>query len=125
MRCFVRFGQLFTHLWGFWSKSISFFEQIKGCIVFILSKPKLNQQLSSTEFEVRLHSYPEVHHPPPTTTQSRPLTSCLRQPGARLTSAGRPRACAVRVGLDACPSQWGQFEGRAVVGNRSSSRLSS
>ena len=29
----------------------------------ILSKPKLNQQLSSTEFEVRLHSYIEIHPP--------------------------------------------------------------
>ena len=28
-----------------------------------LSKPKLNQQRSSTEFEVRLHSYPVIHHP--------------------------------------------------------------
>ena len=28
-----------------------------------LSKPKLNQQLSSTEFEVRLHSYIEIHPP--------------------------------------------------------------
>ena len=27
-----------------------------------LSKPKLNQQLISTEFEVRLHSYSEIHH---------------------------------------------------------------
>ena len=35
-----------------------------------LSKPKLNQNLSSTEFEVRLHSYsdihPTTHHPPGT-----------------------------------------------------------
>ena len=31
----------------------------------VLSKPKLNYQLNSTEFEVRLHSYTEVHHPPP------------------------------------------------------------
>ena len=42
-----------------------------------------------------------------------------------LTSAGRPRACAVRVGLYACPRQWGQFERRAVAGNRSSPRLTS
>jgi hypothetical protein len=28
-----------------------------------LSKPKLNQQLNSTEFEVRLHSYPVIHPP--------------------------------------------------------------
>ena len=36
-----------------------------------LSQPKLNQQLSSTEFEVRLHSYKEIHHhPQPTTTQT-------------------------------------------------------
>ena len=28
----------------------------------LLSQPKLNQQLSSTEFEVRLHSYPVIHH---------------------------------------------------------------
>ena len=31
----------------------------------VLSQPKLKQQLSSTEFEVRLHSYREVHHHPP------------------------------------------------------------
>ena len=30
----------------------------------ILSKPKLNQNLSSTEFEVRLHSYSDIHPPP-------------------------------------------------------------
>ena len=30
-----------------------------------LSKPKLNQQLNSTEFEVGLHSYPEVQHHQP------------------------------------------------------------
>ena len=36
----------------------------------ILSQPKLNQQLSSTEFEVRLHSYMYIHHhPPPKQTQ--------------------------------------------------------
>ena len=29
----------------------------------LLSKPKLNQQFSSTEFEVRLNFYPEVHPP--------------------------------------------------------------
>ena len=28
-----------------------------------MSKPKLNQQLSSTEFEVRLHSYRHIHPP--------------------------------------------------------------
>ena len=36
----------------------------------MLSKPKFNQQLNWTEFEVRLHSYWEVHpttHPPPQT----------------------------------------------------------
>ena len=32
-----------------------------------MSKPKLNHQLNSTEFEVRLHSYTEVH---PTTPHS-------------------------------------------------------
>ena len=31
----------------------------------ILSKPRLNQQLSSTESEVRLHSYSDIHPPPP------------------------------------------------------------
>ena len=31
----------------------------------LLSKPKLNHQLNSTEFEVRLHSYLVIH--PPTT----------------------------------------------------------
>jgi hypothetical protein len=36
----------------------------------ILSQPKFNQQLSSIEFEVRLHSYPMIHHPPTTTTNS-------------------------------------------------------
>ena len=34
-------------------------------IDFKLSKPKLNQQLNSTEFEVRLHSYPMIHPTPP------------------------------------------------------------
>ena len=29
-----------------------------------LSKPKLNQQINSTEFEVRLHSYPIIHPTP-------------------------------------------------------------
>ena len=29
--------------------------------IIVLSKPKLNHQLNSTEFEVRLHSYTEVH----------------------------------------------------------------
>ena len=38
-----------------------------------LSKPKLNQQLNSTEFKVRLHSYREIH--PPTTTNS-PCCGC-------------------------------------------------
>ncbi len=37
--------------------------------MFILSKPKLNHQLNSTEFEVRLHSYIEIHPPHPTQTQ--------------------------------------------------------
>ena len=32
----------------------------------ILSKPNFNQQLNWTEFEVRLHSYPMIHHPPQT-----------------------------------------------------------
>ena len=32
-----------------------------------LSQPKFNQQISSTEFEVRLHSYTVIHHPPPQT----------------------------------------------------------
>ena len=32
-----------------------------------LSKPTFNQQLNSTEFEVRLHSYPVIHPPPPPT----------------------------------------------------------
>ena len=30
----------------------------------LLSKPKPNHQLNSTEFEVRLHSYIVIHHPP-------------------------------------------------------------
>ena len=33
----------------------------------LLSKPKLNENLSSTEFEVRLHSYSDIHPPHPTT----------------------------------------------------------
>ena len=33
-------------------------------IAWVLSQPKLNPELSSTEFEVRLHSYIEIHHPP-------------------------------------------------------------
>ena len=38
----------------------------------MLSKPKFNHQLNSTEFEVRLHSYTVIHpttHHPPTQTQ--------------------------------------------------------
>ena len=31
----------------------------------LLSKPKLNHQFNSTEFEVRLHSYLVIHPPPP------------------------------------------------------------
>ena len=45
----------------------------KSCICWRLkqlSKPKLNQNLSSTEFEVRLHSYSDIHHPPPPTTRN-------------------------------------------------------
>ena len=42
-------------------------QDLKKNTISILSKPKLNQQLSSKEFEVRLHSYPEVHQPPPQT----------------------------------------------------------
>ena len=53
----------------------------------VLAKPRLSQQLCSTESEVRLHSWPETFlyhllltgatqtHP----TGTRPLTSCLRQ----------------------------------------------
>ena len=32
--------------------------------IIVLSKPKLDHQLNSTEFEVRLHSYIVIHHPP-------------------------------------------------------------
>ena len=39
-------------------------------IKHILSQPKLNEQLSSTEFEVRIHSYPVIHHPPPHTNST-------------------------------------------------------
>ena len=46
------------------------------CIRGKLSQPKFNQQLSSTEFEVRLNSYPVIHHPP-TTTQSQLVYSKL------------------------------------------------
>ena len=42
-----------------------------------LSKPKLNHPLNSTEFEVRLHSYREIHHHPPTTTQTQLVYSKL------------------------------------------------
>jgi hypothetical protein len=47
-----------------------------------MSKPKLNQQLSSTEFEVRLHSYPVIQNPPthtnsPTQTLHIPHASVL------------------------------------------------
>ena len=35
---------------------------------YILSKPKFNQQLNWTEFEVRLHSYTVIHPTPPTHT---------------------------------------------------------
>ena len=33
-------------------------------VYYQLSQPKLNQQLSSTEFEVRLHSYRVIHPTP-------------------------------------------------------------
>jgi hypothetical protein len=33
-------------------------------VVKLLSKPKLNQQLNSTEFEVRIHSYIIIHPTP-------------------------------------------------------------
>jgi hypothetical protein len=42
------------------------FEDIKRMSETKLSQPKFNQQLSSTEFEVRLHSYTVIHHPPQT-----------------------------------------------------------
>ena len=69
------------------------------------------------------HYYSLTHPTPPHSTTN----FCLRQPGARLTSAWRHdgRACALRIGLDACPSKWGQFGRRAVAGNRSSPRLTS
>ena len=40
----------------------------KDChlLTAVLPKPKLNHQLNSTEFEVRLHTYPVVHPPPHT-----------------------------------------------------------
>ena len=37
-----------------------------GALQMILSKPKFNLLLNWTEFEVGLHSYCEVHHPPHT-----------------------------------------------------------
>ena len=37
-------------------------------LVMLLSKHKLNQQLISTEFEVRLRSYREIHPTPPPQT---------------------------------------------------------
>ena len=45
-----------------------------------LSQPKFNQQLSSTEFEVRLHSYPVIH-PPHTNSLLLLLTAPARQVG--------------------------------------------
>ena len=48
----------------------------------LLSKPKLNQQLSSTEFEVRLHPYIEIHpttHPPPGPTHTN--STCILKTG--------------------------------------------
>ena len=61
------------------------------------TQPKLNP--TSVGLTTLLPCYPP--------TPPHPHTNfCLRQPGARLTSAWRHdgRACAVRVGLDACPS---------------------
>ena len=50
----------FCSIWTFsWYKAVP--------IQVLLSKPKLNQNLSSTEFEVRLHSYSDIHHPTTTT----------------------------------------------------------
>ena len=42
-----------------------------------LSKPKLNQQLNSTEFKVRLHSYIVIHTTPPHSMFSRLLSFAL------------------------------------------------
>ena len=42
-----------------------------------MSQPKLNQKLSSTEFEVRLHSYSETHH-----TQNQTNSPCCGHPPA-------------------------------------------
>ena len=38
------------------TKVLRVLKDVEGC-----SQPKLNQQLNSTEFGVRLHSYPEIH----------------------------------------------------------------
>ena len=40
---------------------------MQSCAANKLSKPKLNHQLNSTEFEVRLHSNTDPPPPPPTT----------------------------------------------------------
>ena len=45
----------------------------------VLSKPKLKQQLNWTEFEVRLHSYPEVHPPTHTNSQLARQADCTKE----------------------------------------------
>ena len=47
-----------------------------------MSKPKLNQNLSSTEFEVRLHSYSDIHHPTPPTTGTHHVVVVVNWPGS-------------------------------------------
>ena len=74
MRVLIHSLPYFVTTFGF-----SFFSRSFGYLRFAvedktplskkLSKPKLNQNLSSTEFEVRLHSYSDIHpttHPPGT-----------------------------------------------------------
>ena len=52
-------------------------------IIWELSKPKLNLQLNSTEFEVRLHSYREVNPTNPPTTQTLPVVDVVKCPASR------------------------------------------
>ena len=57
-------GSILTMLWLCCDNTCLAWQniQLNVCRLYILSKPKLNQNLSSTEFEARLHSYSDIHH---------------------------------------------------------------
>ena len=116
----------------------------------LLSNPRLNQQLSSTESEGRLHSDNDIHPTPPThhpgtlsvvvvvrtaVTSPRPSASTrISSMPAPTTSSrgggdpqrvgrwGHPHRTAAPVGdlLEASPIQGGYHDGRDVVRNKSS-----